>query len=278
MKTTIKLIALLANVLMLAACNKESSVATRERDITYTVTTVGTQRAASAVDKTTTVHLETEAEWQALLDRFCDYAEDGSEVTFYNANHKAAKSPTKDATTFNTTDREAMKRWMAEMEDAGKTVTVTYNSNTGTWNGTAYTTAPQEQQEGCYTGVLVMHEFDQLISLQISTDSILIIFNNTTYYENGYIELDDTTYYVGDTVTLCGELVTVGPEDYWTMGGGIPQHRTSMGRSGPAKWPAVGEPERGSRMPVGIWQLLCLGRDATQEHILLEHLRLLPTE
>lgn len=68
MKTTIKHTILLASVLMLAACNKESSVATRERDITYTVTSVGMQHAASVVDKTVTVHLATEAEWQALLD------------------------------------------------------------------------------------------------------------------------------------------------------------------------------------------------------------------
>ena len=36
-----------------------------------------------------------------------------------------------------------MKRWMAQMEDEGMTVTVTYDPATGTWNGTAYATAPQ---------------------------------------------------------------------------------------------------------------------------------------
>ena len=144
MKQIARLATLLAAVMLLGACNKENSVVSHERDIVYIVTDNGAQ-AASLRDgtvQTTTVHLENEAEWQELLDRFCDYAEDGSEVTFYNANHKVTKSATKDATTFSTTDREAMKRWMAEMEDAGKTVTVTYNSNTGTWNGTAYATAP----------------------------------------------------------------------------------------------------------------------------------------
>ena len=161
---------------MLAACNKESSVATCERDITYTVTSVGTQHAASVVDKTTTVHLETEAEWQELLDRFCDWAEDGNEVTFYNGTQAAslrsiadklsasqksrAGSPrtnTKDATTFSTTDREAMKRWMAQMEDEGRTVTVSYDPNTGTWNGTAYATAPQPPMP---SGELITYEHD----------------------------------------------------------------------------------------------------------------------
>ena len=87
MKTNLKLVSLLAAVICFAACEKNNEMR-HERDIVYTV-----------AEETTTVHLATEAEWQALLDRFCDYAEDGSEVTFYNANHKATKSATKDATT-----------------------------------------------------------------------------------------------------------------------------------------------------------------------------------
>ena len=132
MKQTIKLsIAFLLMAALFAACNKDKEELRHERDIVYTV-----------AEETTTVHLETEAEWQALLDRFCDYAEDGSEVTFYNANQIATKSATKDAVTYSTTDREEMKRWMAQMEDEGMTVTVTYDPVTGTWNGTAYATAP----------------------------------------------------------------------------------------------------------------------------------------
>jgi len=130
---------LVATALLSVGCTKCYWPEDTVRDITYTIAP-----AASAIDNatTTTIHLETEAEWQALLDRFCDYAEEGSEVTFYNANHMATKSATKDATTFSTTDREAMKRWMSQMEDEGKTVTVTYDPATGTWNGTAYATAP----------------------------------------------------------------------------------------------------------------------------------------
>ncbi len=130
---------LVATALLSVGCTKCYWPEDTVRDITYTIAP-----AASAIDNatTTTIHLETEAEWQELLDRFCDYAEEGSEVTFYNANQIATKSATKDATTFSTTDREAMKRWMAQMEDEGKTVTVTYDSQTGTWNGTAYATAP----------------------------------------------------------------------------------------------------------------------------------------
>ena len=128
MKQLFKLTALLATVLMLAACKPEPIEV--ERDIVYTVD-----------ETTTTVHLRTDAEFDALLEQFCDYAEDGSTVTFYNANH--ATKGTKDATHFSTSNREEMKRWMAQMEDDGKTVTVTYDPSTGTYNGMAYATAPQ---------------------------------------------------------------------------------------------------------------------------------------
>ena len=126
----------MAAVLMFAACNKDKDDLRHERDIVYTV-----------AEQTTSVHLETEAEWQLLLDHFCDYAEGGSSVTFHNAK-SANKSATKEAVTYSTTDREAMKRWMAQMEDEGKTVTVTFDPATGTWNGVAYANAPQPPMLG----------------------------------------------------------------------------------------------------------------------------------
>lgn len=167
---------LLAAVLCLAACEKNPESSDKQRDITYTVGTPssnwhmpdGNGRAMETV----TVHLETEGEWQALLDRFCDYAEAGSTVTFYNVGtgralsadgkgisrtRHAASLQTKDATTYSTTSREEMKRWMAQMEDEGMTVTVTYDPNTGTWNGTAYATAPQPPLP---SGGLVTYECD----------------------------------------------------------------------------------------------------------------------
>ncbi len=143
MKQIARLSFLVATALLSVGCTKCYWPEDTVRDITYTVTE-GPQ-ASSRHDgnaQPTTVHLKTEAEWQALLDRFCDYAEEGSEVTFYNANQIATKSATKDAATFSTTSREEMKRWMAQMEDEGMTVTVSYDPNTGTWNGTAYATAP----------------------------------------------------------------------------------------------------------------------------------------
>lgn len=143
MKHTLKLTAMLAAVLMLAACNKEKELTpdtvatTQERDITYTI-----------ADRTTTVHLETDTEFEALLVQFCNYAQQGDSVTFYNANRGNKGVAAKDVATYSTTNREEMIRWMRQMEEAGKTVTITYDPNTGTYNGMAYATAPQPQIDG----------------------------------------------------------------------------------------------------------------------------------
>ena len=149
MKQTLKILTLLAAMLTLAGCDPDEMFNT-ERDITYSV-----------AEQTATVHLKTEAEWQELLDRFCDWAEEGNSVTFRRADGNqaaAAKHSTaKEATTYSSTSREDMKRWMAQMEDEGKTVTVTYDPATGTWNGTAYATAPQPPLP---SGGLITYECD----------------------------------------------------------------------------------------------------------------------
>ena len=132
MRRNVLITALLA-ALCFVACKPDPIEVQRVRDIVYTVD-----------NSTTTVHLTTEEEFDALLDRFCDYAEGGSSVTFHNT--KASKSA-KEATTFSTTNREEMKAWMRRMEDEGKTVTVTYDPATGTYNGMAYTNAPQPQPQ-----------------------------------------------------------------------------------------------------------------------------------
>ena len=140
MKRIFKLTALIAAILTLAACNKEKDEPTNDRYIVYTVD-----------ERTTTVHLTTEEEFDALLESFCDYAESGSFVSFHNARRGAVKSLTaKSASNFSTTNRAEMKRWMRQMEEAGKTVTVTYDSSTGTYNGTAYANAPEPQPDSLW--------------------------------------------------------------------------------------------------------------------------------
>ena len=131
MKHIIRLTALLAAVMMLAACIHDPVEVLHEREIVYTVD-----------NHTARVHLTTEQEFDALLDRFCDYVEDGKTVSFYNSLLTGTSHAT-DGVTFSTSDREEMKAWMKAMEDDGKTVTVTYDRTTGTYNGMAYATAPQ---------------------------------------------------------------------------------------------------------------------------------------
>ncbi|MBR4506095.1 MAG: hypothetical protein IKP21_04905 [Bacteroidales bacterium] len=199
MKHISRLIFLLAAVLMLASCYKCPPEG--DHVVAYTVDKGPEQR----------VYLVDNNEWQALLDRFCNYAEDGSEVTFYNANHKAAKSPTKEAVTYSTTDREAMKRWMAQMEDEGMTVTVTYDPNTGTYSGMAYAIA--QQQGTCYTGQLVSVARDYYSdipqygywALRINEDTVFRLAWNGSYHPtNTPLIISGAEYHMGDTVTLCG--------------------------------------------------------------------------
>ena len=151
MRRNVLITALLA-ALCFVACKPDPIEVQRVRDIVYTVD-----------NSTTTVHLTTEEEFDALLDRFCDYAEGGSMVSFYNANNvqgskSRIQSSPKEGTTYSTTSREAMKRWMRQMEEAGKTVTVSYDPSSGTYHGEAYATAPHPQTDwvdlGLPSGVL----------------------------------------------------------------------------------------------------------------------------
>ena len=223
-----KLFTLLAFVLTLAACNKDKEELRHERDIVYTV-----------AEKTTTVHLNTEGEFDALLDRFCEYAEGGSSVTFYNAaSHGKAvqKAQTKDATTYSTSSREVMKRWMRQMEDEGKTVTVTYDSSTGTYNGMAYANASGPTPQ-CYTGVLVTVPSPQMnegqtgmvVALKVSEDSILILEKNGQWFwHNGVdiVDLDISVVFVNDSVVkvwgILQQMVDYNGNDFLQLEVGYP--------------------------------------------------------
>ena len=145
MKQIARIATLMTAVLLTVSCTKCWWPEDTVRDITYYLSENSEYSDNSGYSEPTTVHLTTDAEFDALLDRFCDYAQEGRTVTFYNSvpsGSTARKALTKEATTFSTTSREEMKRWMARMEDEGMTVTVTYDPTTGTWNGTAYATAP----------------------------------------------------------------------------------------------------------------------------------------
>lgn len=182
-KILVSLIGLIS-IFGIVACNDDDTEVRQERKVFYTVSEVAGIPAFSG----TTVSLATDAEWETLLDRFCDYTLNGEQVTFYSSvsSHQAKISAKDTPTTITTADRDALKEWMKEMEKIGKTVQVTYNEGNGTWSGRAYVNLGQDdmQEASFYTGTLAFVPAPALEvpsmggvvwAMQVSADSTLII-------------------------------------------------------------------------------------------------------
>lgn len=166
MKTLSRFFAVLATVLCFVSCEKDPSAVSNDpqetnqnRDIFYSVSNIIGLPSLSG----STVHVSTDAQWDALLDKFCDMAQDGDQVTFCNitpsAKSKSKAGGSNGSNTITTSSREDLKAWMKEMERAGKTVNVTFDSGTGTWHGVAYANYnPQSDmtEERTCTGSLVI--------------------------------------------------------------------------------------------------------------------------
>ena len=163
MKTSLRTLLLATLALLATACEKSGTV----RQIVYTVDAAAEQHITTHGD----------AEFGALLERFCGYAEEGSTVTFHGA--QAGSPRTKDVVTYSTTSRDEIKAWMRDMEAAGMTVTVTYDSDTGTWNGTAYANAPQPAT-GCITYAT---PYDVAEGAIVTLDTV----NHIAYITTGHI-------------------------------------------------------------------------------------------
>ena len=161
-KTSLRIL-LLTVLALLTACEKGGTV----RQFVYTVDAAAEQHITTHGD----------AEFDALLERFCGYAEEGSTVTFHGA--RAGSPRTKDVVTYSTTNREAIKAWMRDMEAAGMTVTIIYDSDTGTWNGTAYATAPPIVT-GCITYAT---PYDVAEGAIVTLDTV----NHIAYITTGHI-------------------------------------------------------------------------------------------
>lgn len=136
MKHTFKISAFLAIVLLLVGCSKEKET-NEQYSVTYTVS------RHDIANKSTTVAIKTDKERDELLERLCDFTKEGKFVTLRSS--KKCKAVSKSPITFSTTSREEIKRWMSQMEDEGKTVTVTYDQGNGTWSGIAYAIPPHDE-------------------------------------------------------------------------------------------------------------------------------------
>lgn len=219
MNSIIKLTTLLsAMTLTLVACEKTDNPAggntivtpvAKERTIIYAVSNSENRQA-----------LKTEAEWDAMLERFCDQAAAGSDVVFYNMDqttylHGSTKGLSKENHTINTTSREEMKAWMKEMEKEGRTVRVSYDEGSGTWHGEAYATAPANNT----LGILVdTWHFNCMVVSHVGTDGQLLGSDLYVPDENG-----GAMYYTFDadgnvTMTMYGVGGTTATDSAsWTL-------------------------------------------------------------
>lgn len=177
----------LIGLMGLVSCEKENTQSgdNQNRDIFYTVT----EETGFSGFSGTTAHLSTEAEWDALLDQFCNLAHGGNPVTFCSTNHpqtKGAASASDTPTSISTTDREELKAWMKEMERIGKTVNVSYDNGTGTWSGRAYANLGQDNMADVqtYSGTLVFAPSPAMdeppmggvvLAMQVNDEQTLII-------------------------------------------------------------------------------------------------------
>jgi len=219
MNSIIKLTTLLsAMTLTLVACEKTDDPAggnaivtpvAKERTIIYAVSNSENRQA-----------LKTEAEWDAMLERFCDQAAAGSEVVFYNMDqttylHGSTKGLSKENRTINTTSREEMKAWMKEMEKEGRTVRVSYDEGSGTWHGEAYATAPANNTLGI---IVDTWHFNCMVVSHVGTDGQLLGSDLYVPDENG-----GAMYYTFDadgnvTMTMYGiGGVTATDSASWTL-------------------------------------------------------------
>lgn len=228
-KTTLYIMACVAAAaLALAACskNEESPVATAA-----TATADNTRTVVYSVggDEGRTT-LKDDAEWDAMLERFCSVAAEGQTVTFYSLGrpqrHSAAsKADNKEDQHFSTDDREEMKAWMKAREKEGLTVSVSYDEQSGRWNGVAReTTAMRQDLTECYTGTMTCvdmpWEDDMIVGATVPAlvlaDSTVLILVHDDYTLVCGMPLDG----YGDedtTATFCGTVEqrqTAGGETY----------------------------------------------------------------
>lgn len=182
MKNTFRIIAIILALAGVTSCKQNPPVEPN------TPWQDGEQTIAYTVDQDISeITLQSDAEWDGLIGKLLDYAEDGRAVSFYNTGRKvtlqgaAAKAKGtgqgKSDQTITTTSREKIKAWCREKEAEGKTVTIVYNKATGEWSGTAYVLGPRETAPDVDADYYYYEEDGHRVQCAIDTTTVFVEMN-----------------------------------------------------------------------------------------------------
>lgn len=182
MKNTFRIIAIILALAGVTSCKQNPPVEPN------TPWQDGEQTIAYTVDQDISeITLQSDAEWDGLIGKLLDYAEDGRAVSFYNTGRKvtlqgaAAKAKGtgqgKSDQTITTTSREKIKAWCREKEAEGKTVTIVYNKTTGEWSGTAYVLGPRETAPDVDADYYYYEEDGHRVQCAIDTTTVFVEMN-----------------------------------------------------------------------------------------------------
>lgn len=182
MKKTFRIIAIILALAGVTSCKQNPPVESN------TPWQDGEQTIAYTVDQDISeITLQSDAEWDGLIGKLLDYAEDGRAVSFYNTGRKvtlqgaAAKAKGtglgKSDQTITTTSREKIKAWCREKEAEGKTVTIVYNKTTGEWSGTAYVLGPRETAPDVDADYYYYEEDGHRVQCAIDTTTVFVEMN-----------------------------------------------------------------------------------------------------
>lgn len=182
MKNTFRIIAIILALAGVTSCKQNPPVESN------TPWQDGEQTIAYTVDQDISeITLQSDAEWDGLIGKLLDYAEDGRAVSFYNTGRKvtlqgaAAKAKGtgqgKSDQTITTTSREKIKAWCREKEAEGKTVTIVYNKTTGEWSGTAYVLGPRETAPDVDADYYYYEEDGHRVQCAIDTTTVFVEMN-----------------------------------------------------------------------------------------------------
>lgn len=182
MKNTFRIIAMILALAGVTSCKQNPPVESN------TPWQDGEQTIAYTVDQDISeITLQSDAEWDGLIGKLLDYAEDGRAVSFYNTGRKVtlqgavAKAKGtgqgKSDQTITTTSREKIKAWCREKEAEGKTVTIVYNKATGEWSGTAYVLGPRETAPDVDADYYYYEEDGHRVQCAIDTTTVFVEMN-----------------------------------------------------------------------------------------------------